>query len=394
MRILLAMPTDNDIGGVASVAGNLAKYLTSRGHDVFFLYPLDATLIRVKPTKLGFPGFDLRMNLPFGDRHPVISILAFLFFFPIGMYQLIRLIRRHRIDVINIHYPADCLFYLALCRRILGIGLITSVHGADVFPNGTLHNGCSRAFRFILSSSDLIVAPSRSFQRMFLTAFPEFDAKTVFIHNGVDLAELDEISTNAADGRQRPYIFCLSAYKEQKAIDVLIRAFQLVRNADPTVTLTIAGPGPLRGDLEQLAISLGIRERIEFLGLTGRDEVVRLLRGCKAFVLPSRFETFGIVILEAMACKKPVVATTAGGIPEIIENGKNGILVEPNDPKGLAEALVKLLKDESLQQNTAMNGYATVRERFTFEETGLKYSRAFAAVSGAGKINLGALIGN
>jgi len=385
MRILLALPNDNDTGGVVSVVQNLAKYLTSRGHDVLFLNASDGIFIRAKPTKLGCPGFDLRMQSPFGDRHPTISILAFLFFFPIGMYQIVRLVRRHRIDVINIHYPADCLFYFALCRRILGIGLITSVHGADVFPNGTLHNGCSRALRFIFSSSDLIVAPSRNFQRMFLTAFPEFKTKTAFVHNGVDLAELDDISTSATDGKQAPYVFCISAYKEQKAIDVLIRAFKLVRNADPTVTLTIAGPGPLREELEQLAVSLGIREQIEFLGVTGRDDVVRLLRGCKAFVLPSRFETFGIVILEAMACKKPVVATTAGGIPEIIENGQNGILVEPNDPKGLAEALVKLLKDESLQRITAMNGYATVRERFTFEETGRKYIRAFAAVSGTEK---------
>ena len=126
MRFLLAVPNDNAIGGVAAVVENLAKALKRRGHEVFFLHPSVATLPRVRTTKLGFPGFYLRMQMPFGERHPVISILAFLFFFPIGLDQALRLIRKYRIDVVNVHYPADCLFYLALCRRILGVTLVTS----------------------------------------------------------------------------------------------------------------------------------------------------------------------------------------------------------------------------------------------------------------------------
>jgi glycosyltransferase involved in cell wall biosynthesis len=105
--------------------------------------------------------------------------------------------------------------------------------------------------------------------------------------------------------------------------------------------------------------------------------VIKLLRGCEIFVLPSRFETFGIAILEAMACKKPVVATTAGGMPEIVENGRNGILVAPDDPKALADALVTVLKDETLRANIAANGYSTVRERFRLEHTGTAYESLF-----------------
>jgi L-malate glycosyltransferase len=385
MRFLLAVPNDNDIGGVAAVVGNLAKALKRRGHEVFFLHPSGATLPRAKTTKLGFPGFYLRMQMPLGERHPLISILAFLFFFPIGLYQSLRLIRKYRIDVVNVHYPADCLFYLGLCRRILGVTLITSIHGADVFPDGTLRNQISRGLRFLLHACDLIVAPSRSFQRMFSSVFPDLAAKTTFIHNGVDFAELDDHAVNPSADNPEPYVFCISAYKEQKAIDVLVRAFKWVHEADPAMKLIIVGPGPLRDDLEQLAVSLGIRQRIELLGQKNRDEVVRLLRGCKVFVLPSRFETFGIVILEAMAFKKPVVATTAGGIPEIIENGKNGILVEPDNPEALAKALLKLLRDDALQLSTAENGYATVRERFGFDQTAARYERAFADFSTAAK---------
>jgi glycosyltransferase involved in cell wall biosynthesis len=380
MRILLATPNDNDVGGVASVLRTLATSLGNHGHQVLFLHPVNTTLIRPKATKLGFPGFGFRMQMPFGERHRMLSFLAFLVFFPIGMYQVVRFIRRNQIDIINIHYPAGCLFYLALCRRLLGVKLITSVHGADIFPDGTLRKQISRALGFLLYSSDLIVTPSRSFQRTFSRAFPDLAGKTTFIHNGVDLAELDDHFARTADAIPGPYVFCISAYKEQKAIDVLIRAFKKVHEVDPAVKLVIVGPGPLRSDFAKLAVSLGIQSQIELHGPKNRAEVTALLRGCKVFVLPSRFETFGIVILEAMAFSKPVVATTAGGIPEIIEHGKNGMLVQPDDPDALAESLIRLLKDGALQQRLGESGYATAHERFGSDQTAAKYESAFAKV--------------
>jgi glycosyltransferase involved in cell wall biosynthesis len=380
MRILLATPNDNDVGGVASVLKNLATSLGNHGHQVLFLHPADTTLIKPKATKLGFPGFGFRMQMPFGERNRVLSFLAFLFFFPIGIYQVLRFIRKYQIDVINIHYPAGCLFYLALCRRVLGVKLITSVHGADIFPDGKLHKRHFRVLRFVLNSSDLIVTPSRSFQQMFSSAFPDLTSKTTFIHNGVNFAELDDHCLGTADGNPLPYVLCISAYKEQKAIDVLMRAFKRVHEADPGVKLVIVGPGPLRSDFEKLAVSLGIHSQIELHGPKDRAEVTALLRNCKVFVLPSRFETFGIVILEAMAFRKAVVATMAGGIPEIIEHGKNGILVQPDDPNALADSLIKLLKDGALQQRLGENGFATAHERFRSDQTAAKYESAFAKV--------------
>jgi glycosyltransferase involved in cell wall biosynthesis len=377
MRILLVVSQDEEIGGVASVVGNLANFLISRGHQIFFLHPSDTTFLKRKTTKQGFPGFALRMQLPFGERHPAISLLAFSVFFPIGMYQIARLIRKHRIDIVNIHYPADCFFYLALCKRILGVGLITSIHGADVFPDGTPPNKYSLAVRVLFSSSDLIVAPSRGFQQNFLTVFPKLNGKTTFIHNGINLTELNGLCAESTSKRQTPYILCVSACKEQKAIDVLLHAFKQVQLIDPSIRLVVVGGGPLREPLETLARSLGIQDRIEFVGQRIRSEVATLMRGCELFVLPSRFETFGIVILEAMACKKPVVATSVGGIPEIIEHQKNGILVEPDNPDALAAALVTVLKDPTLQRVIAKNGFDTVQKQFGSANSGTAYEKVF-----------------
>jgi len=95
------------------------------------------------------------------------------------------------------------------------------------------------------------------------------------------------------------------------------------------------------------------------------------------FVLPSRSEPFGIAIIEAMACEKPVISTKVGGIPEIIEHGRNGILIEPDDPKALTEALIMLIKDPELRFRLARNGYATVHKQFSSRNTGSTYEGVF-----------------
>jgi glycosyltransferase involved in cell wall biosynthesis len=167
-------------------------------------------------------------------------------------------------------------------------------------------------------------------------------------------------------------------HNDKKGLDVLIRAFAAIANVHPNLDLFLVGNGPLRNKLEGLARSLALGTRIQFLGEQGRAEVAKLLHGCEVFVLPSRSEPFGIAILEALACGKPVVATTAGGIPEIIENRKNGLLVEPDDPNALAEALMTVIKDPALRLAIASNGYATVRKRFPSENTGSAYEAIFA----------------
>lgn len=383
MRILLVVPHDEEIGGVASVVRNLAKYLTSQSHQVFFLHPAATVFLKQKKTKLGYPGFDLRLQMLFGERHPAISLLAFLILFPVGLCQLIRLIRKYKIQVINIHYPADLFVYFAICRRILPIRLITSIHGADIFSGNGHAVHYSRAFKFLLSESDLVVAPSRRCQEDFQAVFPELTDKTTYIHNGVDLSELNGYGLEQQGNDQVSYILCISAYKEQKALDVLIRAFSQLQGTFSSLKLVLVGAGPLREQLEKLAISLGVYERIDFLGQQKRPEVAKLLRGSKLFVLPSRFETFGIVLLEAMACKKPVVASRAGGIPEIIENGKTGILVEPDNPDALAGALATVLQDQQLLADIASNGCAAVYERFSSEKTGSSYEAIFANLLGS-----------
>jgi len=386
MRILIVAPVDTEIGGVASVVGNLARWLQSRGHEVIFFHSGKSVFAKSKKTKAGFEAFQVNLQIPFGERHPIISLIIFLIRFPIAMCALIRIIRRKKIQVVNIHYPYDNDFYFALCRRILPIRLVTSVHGADLFPNGRPRGKYSLAIRKLLSSSDHIVAPSQRFQQDVISRFPSLREKITFVHNGVDFAGLQKsCAPNSIAGVKHPYLLCIAMHNEKKGLDVLLQAFALMSAEYMQLQLILAGDGPLRERLENQASSLGIQKRVEFLGLMGRVEIAELIRGCEVFVLPSRSEPFGIVLTEAMAFRKPIVATNVGGIPEIIKNGTDGILVEPDNPKALAEALVKVLQNDTYRLSLANNGYMTALNRFSAEKTGASYEALFAALTGSVK---------
>ena len=133
----------------------------------------------------------------------------------------------------------------------------------------------------------------------------------------------------------------------------------------------------MRAHHAALAQDVGLNGRVSFLGWQNRAQVGDLLRRCDVFVLPSRSEPFGIVIIEAMACGKPVVASAVGGIPEIIHQGENGILVEPEDPAALGDAILRVLEDEGLRAEIGRNGLKTVRRSFRSQHNGARYEGLF-----------------
>ena len=227
------------------------------------------------------------------------------------------------------------------------------------------------------------MANSGAFREDFLRLFPDHQEKTVFIHNGVDLAELNPADRSALK-EPAPYVLCIAAHNEKKGLDVLLRAFARIAKVQRQLKLVLVGDGPLREELEVLAGALQLNSQVNFAGSQERGKVADLLHGCEVFVLPSRSEPFGIAIIEAMACGKPVVATRTGGIPEIIEHGQDGLLVEPDNPGELADAIQSLLNNPKLGAALGAKGRIKVGERFLWENTGSAYERLYRAVSDPG----------
>jgi glycogen(starch) synthase len=143
----------------------------------------------------------------------------------------------------------------------------------------------------------------------------------------------------------------------QKGFDILIRSLGV--DGTPPWDLVIAGDGPERDALQSLARSIGVAERVSFVGAIGRAELPALLARASAFVLPSRGEPFGIALLEAMAAGIPAVATRAGGVTDFAHDGENALLVDIDDVDAVARALRRLCTDSELRARLSHAGLAT-----------------------------------
>lgn len=150
-----------------------------------------------------------------------------------------------------------------------------------------------------------------------------------------------------------------------KGLQLAIRALSMVHA--PTWRLFVVGEGPDEPAARVLATRLGVFDRVTFLGRRAAGEVEGIIGACDALVLPSSVEGMPYVILEAMACAKPVVSTRAFGIPEAVADGESGLLVEPGDVEGLSRALQEIIKDAALRERLGRAGRVRFEARFTLE---------------------------
>jgi glycosyltransferase involved in cell wall biosynthesis len=161
------------------------------------------------------------------------------------------------------------------------------------------------------------------------------------VHNGIDQREFDCKYANPRATNSRAYVFAMGRHVHQKGFDVLIRAWHQLQLSD--FDLVIGGSGTDTELLQELVRELKLEGSVHLIGRLDRTEVVSHLQHASCFVLPSRHEPFGIVVLEAMAARTPVIATAVGGVPEFVSDGVNGRLVPGDDVIALAQALQDLI---------------------------------------------------
>jgi glycosyltransferase involved in cell wall biosynthesis len=159
-----------------------------------------------------------------------------------------------------------------------------------------------------------------------------------------------------------PRLLFVGGNMQRKGLPVLIRAAPLVLAVLPQAEFWVVGQDPAQARMEALCRAHGVAERFHFWGLSSQGELIDYYAQSDVFVLPSLTEAFGVVFLEAMAAGLPVVGTRAGGIPEVVEDGVNGLLAQPDDPPSLAMALLSLLSDQTLRSRLSQAGLATAHE--------------------------------
>lgn len=296
-------------------------------------------------------------------RVPDIPVLRALLFVLWGFLRGLRL----RYDIIHAHYAMPQGFLGVLLKIARRKPLVLTVHGSDAaLGKGPL----SPILRWVLRRSDRITTVSRFLQREVI-ALGAREGTVRVVYGGVTpKAPPGEGSSGGAR------IVFVGGLVRQKGVDILLEAFQGIKAAEKGAELWIVGDGRERPRLEALARGL---EGVRFLG--HREDLTAVFDGASVLVLPSRAEGFGLVLLEAMASGVPVVATRVGGIEEVVEDGVNGLLVEKEDPRALAQGILKLLKDGGLRERLVRNGLATARA-FPWERTAREVDAVYAELLG------------
>jgi glycosyltransferase involved in cell wall biosynthesis len=316
------------IGGAEILLHGLAESLTARGHEV----TLWAPKVRGKENRL-FTCYRLcRYARPSSKRFGVRQTLPRLFLTRWG----------RRLDVLHCHgaYPAG--YVGATFKCLTGIPLVIRPHGSDILPGEWIdrHPRLAPRMRQALWAANVVVAQGASLAgRLRQLGVPEQCLR--IIHNGVHL------SPGGPSPLPRiPSILAMGSLAQKKGFDILLRAFSRIRERIPAARLTIAGEGPERGRLVEMASSFGIADAVTFPGVVTGEAKDTLFSEARVFVSASRREPFATANLEAMAAGRPIVATRVGGNIEMVEDEVNGLLVEPEDPEGLAKAVLRLLEEE------------------------------------------------
>lgn len=210
--------------------------------------------------------------------------------------------------------------------------------------------------------------------------------KVTLVANGIDLARFAD-RAGASEARRSlgippgaPVIGTVGRLNEVKRQDRLIRAFARVRTSAPEARLLIVGDGPLRDDLRRLADGLGLGGAVHFTGYDPDPQ--RFLGVLDVFALTSRSEGMPLVVLEAWAAGLPVVASRVGGLPELIDDGRTGLLFEPDDEAALVSALRGLLADDGLARRLGAAGFRRVEETYSLRRMAEDYGRLYQALTG------------
>jgi mannosylfructose-phosphate synthase len=198
----------------------------------------------------------------------------------------------------------------------------------------------------------------------------------VVIPPGVDVRRFRPTPTEFSSGIETPesYIFALSRIDSNKGIDYLIKAYALVKQKSSAV-LVIGGGSKnpkthevdVKNGLLELVDSLGLGDRVIFTGYVHDEDLDTYYRNARVFVLPSKYEPFGMTVLEAMACGTPVVATGYGGLRHVLTNRRDSLLVDPSKPDELAAAIIEVLTDEVLAAKLTEVGLKLIAQRFSWQ---------------------------
>lgn len=376
-------------GGSGVVATELGIELAAAGHQVHFIAYSQPFRLRGREQDIQFHEVPVS-NYPLFEFPPYDLALS---------TRMAEVAAYYELDLLHVHYaiPHSISAYLAremLARQKRRLPFITTLHGTDITLVGLDHSYLPIT-RFGINESDGVTAISSYLRDRTVQEFqPERPIEVIpnFVNCDVYTPLAPEEREKgraryAADGEK--ILVHLSNFRPVKRASDVVRIFSRVVRAMPARLLMI-GDGPDRSAAEWLAHSKGIADKVHFLGK--QSSVSEILPLCDLLLMPSELESFGLVALEAMACRVPTIATNVGGIPELIEDGVNGRLFPVGAVEEMAGAALELLRDPSRFEEMAEAARRHARTRYCASKIVPLYERFYERVlNGPGSAKSGSV---
>jgi L-malate glycosyltransferase len=361
-------------GGSGAVATELGIALAERGHEVHFISYASPFRLRGYHERVFYHEVDTTLaHYPLFAHFPYTLALA---------SKQFEVALAHKLEVLHVHYAIPHAVTAWMAREMLKgkheIKVITTLHGTDITLVGQ-EESFFAITRFAIEQSDMVTAVSDHLRDETIRAFGCGACDIRVIPNFVNLEEYlpasngDRPSLAPAGHKVLTHI---SNFREVKRVKDVVRIFARVRKAMPA-TLIMVGDGPDRDEAEKEAAALGVATDVRFLGRL--DTVAEILQGTDLFILPSQTESFGLAALEAMACGAPCVASRAGGLPEVITDGVDGLLEPPGSAEAMGRRAVDLLRDP--ERHATMRAAAIAKARtFSSEKVVAQYEALYREV--------------
>lgn len=350
LRILMVGPSLDAWGGVATVERNILGGATAASYTIDFI-----------PTTK--------------DEPAPLKVLTFL--------RSLSTIKKELFayDICHVHMALGASYARKyfVCRMAYkrNIPYVLHIHEGDFEGQLEQMSEFERGkISWLFEHAACVVALSSDWERTFSRLFP--GAEISVLENAVPIPERISDTKNASK------IYFLGLLCPKKGVDTLLGAAKRVTACLPDAHLYIAGGGDAIDGYRTMADAAHIADYVTFLGWANEEKKAKLAKECLIFVLPSLAEGLPMALLEAMASGSAVIATRVGGIPEVIDDGVNGLLIDPGDEEGLASAIIRCVEDEGLAHRLAAAGRDTVVSRFSMTHYMKKLTEIYDSCLGYG----------
>ncbi|MCQ6277896.1 N-acetyl-alpha-D-glucosaminyl L-malate synthase BshA [Bacillus sp. EB600] len=366
------------VGGSGVVATELGKMLAERGHEIHFIS--SSLPFRLKRMYHNIYYHQVEVNQYSVFQFPPYDIAL--------ASKMAEVVNRENLDILHVHYaiPHAVCAILAkqMCNRDLKI--VTTLHGTDITVLG-YDSTLTDAIKFGIEKSDIVTAVSDSLvEETYDLINPDKSIETVYNFIDERIYQKSDASHLKEEYEIKPeekVIIHVSNFRPVKRVEDVVKTFAKIAEAMPA-KLLLVGDGPEVSRVSKLVNKLGLNNLVLFLGK--QENLEELYSISDLMLLLSEKESFGLVLLEAMACGVPCIGTNVGGIPEVIVDGQSGFLCELGDIDEMAAKSIFLLKEKNLHKKFSDKALETVKSKFCAEEIVKQYEQLYFKLIDKGEV--------